>query len=289
MNWDDIRYFLALARIRTVSGAGKELGVKHTTVARRIQALEEDLKTRLFARLPNGYALTQAGEDLYQYALVMEQQTLAVHRQVFGQDAQLHGSLKLTAANDVLSRLVIPHLASFSQAYPGVDLQLSSSVGLADLSARQADIALRLTPEPPDYLIGTRVLPLSHGLYVSTEYQKKYPKTQHLLLWSDSGEKPDWAKQYFPDATVAIRANDITSLLSCVCNHLGVARLPCYIGDSDPNLRRLDFPLVPSTWGIWVLSHVDLRATAKVRACRDFLVDVLKQQAALIGGLNSRY
>ena len=289
MNWDDLRYFLALARARTVSAAGRDLAVKHTTVARRIKALEQGLGTRLFDHLPDGYAMTLAGENLYQHALIMEEQAQAVDRQVFGLDAQLQGSLKLTASYDVMARLIVPQLGLFKRAYPGIDLQLMGSTGLADLSARQADIALRLTPKPPDYLIGKKVLPLRHGIYASAKYLKKNPKPGQVILWNDEIEYPEWVKQHFPNAQVAIRVDDVTTMLACVTNHMGLARIPCYIGETGNDLYRLDLPLTASTWGIWVLSHVDLRATARVRACREFLIDIIQQQRSLIEGLNSRY
>lgn len=289
MNWDDLRFFLALARTRTVSAAGRDLNVRHTTVARRIKALEQGLGTRLFDHLPDGYALTPAGENLYQNALIMEEQAHAVDRQVFGLDAQLRGNLVVTASHDVFSRLVIPQLGIFRKAYPGIELQLLSSTGLADLSARQADIALRLTPKPPDYLIGKKVMPLGIGIYASRSYLESNPRPGHLVLWNDEIEKPDWAQQHFPEAEVAIRANDVTTLLACLNHNMGVTMLPCYIGDTATELVRLDLPIAPSTWGVWVLSHVDLRATARVRACREFLVDIIERQHDVIGGLQSRY
>ena len=289
MNWDDLRFFLALSRAGTVSAAGRALGVKHTTVARRIQAFEEGLGTRLFDRQSVGYVLTQAGENLVQHALIMEEQAQAVDRQVFGLDAQLEGKLTLTAAHDVLSLLVIPHLGLFNRAYPSIELELSSSSMLVDLAARQADIALRLTESPPDYLIGKKVLPLRHGVYASHHYLEKNPDPKHLVLWNGSAEIPDWATQHFPAASVAVRANDVTTMLSCVTHHMGLARIPCYLADALPDLRRLDIPLIPSTWGVWVLSHVDLRATARVRACREFLIDIIEQQRDRIEGLDSRY
>lgn len=289
MNWDDLRYFLALARTRTVSAAGRALNVKHTTVARRIKALETQLNTRLFDHLSDGYAMTLAGENLYQHAIIMEEQALAVDRELFGLDAQMQGVLNLTASHDVLKRIVIPHLDSFKQTYPCIDLRLQSSVSLADLSSRQSDIALRLTPKPPDYLIGKKVLPLRHGIYASEQYLKQNPSPAQVILWNDETEYPEWVQQHFPKAEVSIYANDVTSQLCCVSKHLGLARLPCYIGDYAPDLRRLDLPLTPSTWSVWVLSHVDLRSTARVRACREFLVDVIEQERGLIEGLNSRY
>jgi DNA-binding transcriptional LysR family regulator len=289
LNWDDLRFFLALSRAGTVSGAGRELGVKHTTVARRIKAFEESLGSRLFDHLPDGYVMTLAGENLYQHAVIMEQQAQAVDRQVFGLDAQLEGVLKLTASQDVLCHLVIPKLESFSRRYPGIDLQLLSSSGLADLSARQADIALRLTPKPPDYLIGKKVLPLRHGIYGSKKYLKAHPRPEHLILWNDEVDQPEWVKQHFPHANTAIRTDDATSMLACVSNHMGVARIPCYIGETAEGLYRLNLTLTPSTWSVWVLSHVDLRDTARVRTCREFLVSIIEQQRSLIEGLDSHY
>ncbi len=245
--------------------------------------------TRLFDHLPDGYALTPAGENLYQNALLMEEQAQAIDRQVFGLDAQLKGSLVLTASHDVFSRLVIPRLGIFRKAYPGIRLRLLSTTGLADLGARQANIALRLTPKPPDYLIGRKVLPLGIGIYASGQYLEQNPQPAHLVLWNDEIEMPVWATQNFPQAEVAIRANDVTTLLACLNNHMGISMLPCYIGESASELYRLDLPLEASNWSLWVLSHVDLRATARVRACREFLVGIIEQQEALIAGLNSRY
>ncbi len=289
MNWDDLRFFLALAREGSVSAAGRVLNVKHTTVARRISALEDKLGSRLFDHLSDGYVMTPAGENLYQHALVMEEQAQAVDRQVFGLDAQLQGSLKLTASYDVLGRLVVPHLGLFKRAYPGIELELLGSSGLTDLSARQADIALRLTPKPPDYLIGKKVLPLRHGIYASAKYLKNRPKADQVILWNDEVDHPEWVRHHFPNAEVSIRADDVTTMLACASNHRGLARLPCYIGESATNLYRLDLPLTPSTWSVWVLSHVDLRATARVRVCREFLVGIIEQQKSLIEGLDSRY
>jgi DNA-binding transcriptional LysR family regulator len=289
MNWDDLRFFLALARARTVSAAGRDLGVKHTTVSRRIKALEEGLGTRLFDHLADGYAMTPAGENLFNNALIMEEQAQAVDRTVFGLDAQLRGDLVLTASHDVFSRLVIPHLGRFTRDYPGINLRLLSTTGLADLGARQADIALRLTPKPPDYLVGKRVIPLGIGIYASRQYLEDNPHPRHLVLWNDEIEKPEWAQRNFPAADVTIRADDVTTLLGCVERHMGATMLPCYIGDSAAGLCRLDLPLAPSSWGVWILSHADLRATARVRVCREFLTDIIERQETLIAGLDSRY
>ena len=289
MNWNDLRYFLALAREGSVSGAGKVLGVEHTTVARRVTALEKQLGSRLFDRIPSGYEMTQVAENLYPHALAMEELMQVADREVFGMDTQLSGSLKLTASYDVFTRLVTPKLHRFTDRYPGIDVELLSSTSLADLASRQADIALRLSPNPPEYLIGRKVLPLRHGIYASTKYLKKKRDSEKLILWEHERKAPDWVVDHFPKARIAARVNEIMTIMESVKNHLGIARLPCYVADAEPTLRRLDLSLTPSTWGVWVLSHIDLRSTARVRVCREFLIEIIEEQKSLIEGLSSNY
>ena len=289
MNWDDMRVFLALAREGSVSGAGRALGVKHTTVARRIHAFEERLGTRLFDRLPNGYAMTQAAENMFEHALAMEALAQAVDREVFGQDAELAGPLKLTVAHDLANRLILPKLRVFTEAYPHIDLQLLTTTGLIDLAAREADIAVRLTAKPPDYLVGREVMRLRHGIYGTTRTLRKLADPVNVILFRSDVDHPPWVTENFANARTVLRVDDVSSMAAATRNHLGLSRMPCYIGDSDPGLRRLDVPLKPSDWGIWVLSHVDLRATARVRVCREFLLETIEQQRPHIQGEYSRY
>jgi DNA-binding transcriptional LysR family regulator len=289
MNWDDLRFFLALAREGTVSGAGRSLTVKHTTVARRISALEEQLGSRLFDRLPSGYAMTQAAENLYHHALSMEEIVHTADREIFGMDTQLSGALKLTASYDVFTRLITPKLKSFTDQYPGINIELLSSVTLADLASLQADIALRLTPKPPEYLIGKEILPLRHGVYGSKKYLNKTRTREKIILWKDERAMPEWVTDHFKGAQVVARATEVMTMADAVKNHMGLARIPCYVADAEPSLRRLDVQLTPSSWGVWVLSHVDLRSTARVRVCREFLVNTIQQQQGLIEGLESTY
>ena len=289
MNWDDLRIFLALSRAGTLSAAGTALAVKHSTISRRIKAFEETLGTRLFERLAEGYVLTQAGENLMENALIMEEQALAVDRKVFGLDTQLQGQLNLTASHDVLSRLLVPYIPVFKKKYPAIDLQLISTAGIVDMTARQADIALRLTDKPADYLMGKKVLPLRHGIYASAEYLAKERDTHQLIQWRSDNKKPEWVEQHFFDAETVMQVDDARTMLACVKNHMGLARLACFMGENVEGVVRLDLPLAASTWGIWVLSHVDLRSTARVRAGREFLVDILEQQRSLIEGLDSSY
>lgn len=289
MNWNDLRYFLAVARQGSVSGAGRSLNVEHTTVARRISALEKQLGSRLFNRLSHGYEMTQIAESLYPHALAMEELMQTADREVFGLDAHLSGSLRLTASYDVFNRLITPKLHLFSEKYPNIELELLSSTNLADLAGRQADIAVRLTASPPDYLIGKKVLPLGHGIYASKRYLNEKRRHDQLILWEHEHRLPKWVQDHFPTGQIHLRTNEIMTMMEATKQGIGLSRLPCYVAENEPELLRLDLKLTPSNWGIWVLNHVDLRSTAKVRVCREFLIETLLAQSDTIQGLNSQY
>lgn len=290
MNWDDLRIFLSLCREGSVSRAGRVLGVNHTTVARRIGVLEGALRVRLFDRGADGYAMTQAAEEMYGNVLQMEECALAIDREIAGRDAELTGKLRATAPYDFANVVIMPRLAKFKEAYPLIDLELLTTAGLVDLAAREADIAVRLTNKPPDYLMGREVLPLRHGVYGARRTIAKIGKSDPGVVLFRSGEdRPEWVRQHFPDATTVLRADNVTTILAAVRAGMGLARVPCFIGDSDPNIRRLDLDLTPSTWGVWILSHVDLRATARVRVAREFLTGVVESRRSLILGEDSKY
>jgi len=289
MNWDDLKFFLALARQGTVSGAGRALNVRHTTVARRVSILEETLGSKLFDRTPNGYALTQVGENLMPHALGIEERVHHADREVLGMDTRLSGTLRVASSYDLFSALITPKIKAFTDQYPDIDIEFVSSTRLIDLSSREADIAVRISSSPPVHLIGQAIVPLDHGIYGSEQYLQQNPKVNSLILWLHEETKPKWVTNHFPHAKVTAKTSEIVTMMELVKSHLGVARLPCYVADAQPSLRRLDLALSPSDWSVWVLSHQDLRDTARVRACREFLVNTIRQQSALIKGTSSIY
>ncbi len=281
--WDDVRYFLAVARSGSLSGAAKELGVNHSTVLRRIHAYEERQGVRLFERLPTGYALTQAAENIYPHALEIETRVRTIDRALFGGDARLQGRLCLTLYHGV-APLVLPYLPEFRERYPDIDLELMITTEVRDLAARQADIAVRGTAAPPDHLIGRKVADFQHGVYTSPTYEARRGARPEVVLWRDEREAPEWVRQHCPDAQVVLRVDDVETMALAVRKGLGRARLPCWVADREPGLLRVHADLTPSTFGLWILLHADLRASARVRACRDFLIRVLGDQRALLAG-----
>lgn len=284
-DWNDLRFFLEVARTGSVSAAAQRLGVNHSTVSRRISSLEEEQGVRLFDRVQSGYLLTEAAEPIYQKALEIESHHHAVDRLLFAGDQRLSGTLTVTMPHDLANHCVIPHLERFTHQYPAVELKLVVSAGLRDLAAREADIAVRLTPAPPDFLVGKKVADLRHGIYCARHYHTGTGPT-HVICWNGETELPAWAKQHFPDARIVLKVDDLASMYAAVKAGIGLARMPCYLPDTlaDHNIRKLDLPLVPSTWGVWILHHADLRETARVRAGKEFLTDILRNQRAYFEG-----
>ncbi|MBV1931332.1 MAG: LysR family transcriptional regulator [Porticoccaceae bacterium] len=288
-DWDDLRYFLAVARNGTVSGASVDLKVNQSTVSRRISAYEKQHDVRLFERLPSGYVMTQAAENIYQHALEIEARNQIVERELFGRDTRLQGKLCITALHSMADRLLLPHLEEFRNLYPDIELELLLTTEIRDLGAREADIALRGTNNPPDHLVGKKVANFGRGIYTSAKYQARRLQRHELILWRNDPQ-PDWAAKYFPDAQIALRVDDVITLQEAVYKGLGIARLPCWVADTGTSaLTRLDLEDEPTGWGLWVLIHADLRSTARVRVCRDFLIDKLSAHKDLIAGKRSTY
>ncbi len=186
-DWDDIRYFLEVARSGNVTGAAKQLGVNHSTVSRRIRALEEKHGVRLFERISSGYEMTAAASNIFELALQIESQNHQVSRQLFGQDQRLQGELNITMPHDIFDYCLADDLALFHLQQPDIQLNLHVSKGLKNLAAREADVAIRLTPAPPDYLIGTEIAKLQHGFYAHTD-------CLNLLMSGQSIPIIDWTQ-----------------------------------------------------------------------------------------------
>ncbi len=288
-DWDDLRFFLAVAREGSISAAAAHLGVNHSTVSRRINAFENLHGVRLFERLHSGYAMTQAAENIYRHALRIEEHTLSVERNLFGVDQRLQGKLCITVYHATAKHFLLPNLPEFSRRYPDIDVELFITTAIRDLAAREADIAIRGTPKPPDYLVGKKVAEFQHGLYTSSAYQQRELKCHDVVLWRDDPVLPEWVASHCPGARVALRVDDVATMIGAVQQGMGLARLPCWLADLQPDLSRLNVAVEQSGWGLWVLVHADLRSTARVRVCRDFLIDLLEGHKDLFEGRQSRY
>ncbi len=288
-NWDDFRYFFAVANHGSFSVAARELGVNHSTVSRRIQLLEQRHGVRLFERTRTGYVMTEAGASIFEIIEQINDSSLKASRVLLGQDARLEGKIKLTMPHDLLESCMIQPLKTFCEQNPAIELSLSVTPGLRDLANREADIAVRFTPKPPDYLVGKKITAIQHGLYVRDDFD--WPAETPIIIWGGDKAMPSWALEHFEKPHIALQVDDLVSMFAAIKSGFGVARVPCFFPDAmdDQRVVRLPIDLPRSDWGAWLLSHVDLRNTARINHCKSFLNQALTELVPLFTGQSSRF
>jgi DNA-binding transcriptional LysR family regulator len=288
-NWDDFKIFLSVANTGSYSASARDLGVNHSTISRRIQNLETQHGVKLFERTHSGYQLTEAGDSIFEIVMRASEATIQASRVLSGQDDRLEGEIKLTMPHEIFDLFLAEPLAQFSEQYPNIHLNLVVKPGLKNIANRESDLAVRITSEPPDYLIGKRITFMQHGLYVSQALKQKIENGESsvpLVLWPHIKKIPDWATDNFNSPRIALYVDDLTSMFEAVKMGMGVARMPCFMPDSlqDKTVVRLPIEQNLSDWGIWLLNHVDLRNSARINKCKQVLAKHLEKNIPIFLG-----
>lgn len=291
-NWNDMKLVLAIARAGTLGGGAAELGVNHSTAFRRLNALEEKLGVRLFERLPGGvYQATAAGEQVAATAERVETEADALSREVAGRDQRLVGSLRVTSSETLAYSLLTAELARFRAAHPGIVVELVVDNRILSLSRREADIALRVTrPREPD-LFGRKLADIGWTVYGAPSLVGDGPVDISAFDFVGWGEEvsgiaaADWISERVERPRIAYRASSLINQFVAAKAGMGLALLPCYLGDIDPGLRRVvDAPITELRRELWIVTHADLRKTARVRAFFSIVGDGLMAKSSLLRG-----
>jgi molybdate transport repressor ModE-like protein len=290
MNWDDIKIFLAIAKTGGLKSAARELKIHHSSCARRINSLENSLGIKLFDRLPGGYTLTQGGQDLLLSAEQIQHEFDIIERDILGKDLRIEGDLCLTLANGLALQLLMPDIHEFSNLYPYINLKVNMTYENSDLASREADVAIRHVNNPPDSLTGKRVVREYYSAYASSEYLATHdlvnkPESCHWLGWGDPGNHLKWAeKSKYP--TIPVKANMYSDVLqlSAIQAHMGIASLPCFMGDNALGIQRIPGAEAVAVEWIWVLAHKDMAKNARVRALIEFLAKAFSKHQDSIEG-----
>jgi DNA-binding transcriptional LysR family regulator len=287
LDWDDLRYFLAVHRNATLARAASALGINATTVGRRLAALEERLEARLFDRTPDGYALTLAGRDLLARAEAIESETFAIERELTGADQRTAGVVRVTATETLATRFVMPHLPLFRAKHPEVTLALECTNRRVSLSRREADVALRLARPREDNVVTRRLAVVPLGLYAAGRYldQRGIPEDPEttleghdLILFADSRAfaiENAWFQPRIARARIAMRSDSVSSIYAAAVAGVGLALLPAVVADRDTALRRVPTASSPAPREIWQAVHADMQKNMRVRVVLDFLAEVL--------------
>ncbi|MXU66672.1 LysR family transcriptional regulator [Oceanomicrobium pacificus] len=284
MDWNDLRYFLAVARAGTLRGGAEAEGATHATLSRRIAALEDAMGARLFDRSRAGATLTQLGEDLLPHAERVEEEMAALHRSVAGRDAVPSGPVRLSMPPAMAVTPLMDDLAAFGRQHPEIDLVIQLSYAVSDLGRREADLSLRIAHEVTDDVVGRRLLQYSKAVYAAPSYAALAARSGrggglHWIGWNEpEGERScDWVRRSpFPNAELRHRVNDPSGQAALAAAGAGLTVLPCFFGDLQPGLVRVaGIDPIPDR-SMWLLLHHDLRKTARIRLCTDFIAERIR-------------
>jgi DNA-binding transcriptional LysR family regulator len=294
VDWGDVRFFLAAARCGSLGAAARELGVEHTTVSRRLAALEESLGAKLFARTPDGLALTPAGAEVLPLAENIEQAAQAIERSASARDARVAGTVRVTTSESFTAFLV-KHLAELRARHPGLLIEVRSGNQSLDLTRGEADLAVRLAKTTQRDLVVRKLLDMGWSLYAAAGYLKERgsPANTNDLRGHDVVSYDDvmsgvpgaqWLAAHTGGANVVLRGNSLPSVLSAVIAGLGISVVPCFLAEVEPTLRRLT-PDVLGTRELTLVVHPDMAKVARVRAVMDFVIEVTARERSRLTGL----
>ncbi len=295
LDWENLKVFGAVAREGSLTAAARDLKSSQPTVGRRLRALESRMAVRLFDRLPEGLRLTQAGEQLLPLVQQMEGMASALDRQKESLAETVSGVVRVSLA-EWAAVFVVQGSDVLQQSLPEVTFELASSHLLASLGRREADLAIKECA-PDDADVVTRKLgEFSYGVYGQRAFLDRQPLQDRDALfaagpWIDFDEdharfpSSRWLARRHPTAARALRTNNGLILRDCCTAGLGLAILPCFVGDAHPLLLRLGDPIVDLQSDFWLLVHRDLLKTPRIRAAVDALAALFKQRRADLAGL----
>lgn len=300
-NWNDLKLVLAIKRAGTLARGAQALAIDHSTAFRRLNTLEERIGAQLFERLPGGlYDPTSAGALYASTAERVEGETAALSRAIDGRDTRLAGTLRVTASETLANSVLIEPLATFNKAHPDVNIDLIIDSRVLSIANREADVALRvLRPSEPD-LHGRKLADIAWAIYGTPELLDGRPDTEgisdlagHEFVGCGSEiadiSAADWLESNIAPEQVVYRSNSMLNQMLAAKAGVGLAVLPCFLGDQQPDLARvLPEPVALLQRELWIVTHADLRKMARVRAFIDLVGEWLASRTSLFSGTGYR-
>jgi DNA-binding transcriptional LysR family regulator len=289
--WDDLRFVLAVARSGHLASAAASLGVNHSTMFRRLNALEAEIGSKLFERLGGEYRPTQSGQRMIETAERMEAEALALDRELSGRDTRLSGQLRVTCSETMAFKGLMPLVAQFRKIHPGIDIDLMVENRVIDMARREADVALRATRPSQGDLFGRKVADVHWGLFASRGYLKAHgtPKSipdlaRHAVIgWpelSTHTRAGAWLAKHVPPEAIGFRVSGFVHHCIAARDGLGVALLPVYLAAGEKHLVPAPGRLKELVTEMWIVTHRSLKDTARVRAFMEHVGDGVKRRIA---------
>ncbi len=292
--WDDVRFFLAVARTGSLSAAARGLGVGHVTVGRRIALLEARLGVTLLNHTPDGFATTSAGEAVLRQCMAMESAALDLERIAAGRDTLVTGSVRVTTTEALAHQLVAPAIAMLRRHHHELRIDLIAGARSLDIARRDADLAVRFArPSSPD-LVCRKLGEVGFSLYASPRYlaragvpQRRSGLAGHDLITfsgAPAATSPFFMGEALEGSRVALRCDNPLIQLKAAADGVGIAELVCFLGDSFNDLVRVWPHEPPARRTAWLIVHQDMRRAARIRAVSAAIGDAFRRQRSILEG-----
>ncbi len=276
LDWNDYETVLLIAEAGSLSKAAHLAGSSHPTMFRRINLVEKKLGVRLFERLRTGYQPTAAGEEIVSVARQIAELTNDTERRLSGRDLRPSGVVRVATTDTLLFGLLAPEIQHFRQLEHDITLDIAVSNEISNLSLREADIAIRPASSPDDHLVGRKLGLIQQAVYAdrTLDLREKLGPWKTLPWVGPSpsmayGQLHAWMRNVECDGKCVCRLDSVLAMYAAVRSGVGVAVLPCYLADTDTELKRLGNPIDEVAVDLWLLTHPDIRHTARVRAAMD--------------------
>ncbi|HEY6434261.1 MAG TPA: LysR family transcriptional regulator [Acetobacteraceae bacterium] len=290
LDWDDLRFFLAIARHGSLSAAATDLHVAQSTVGRRLASLEASLGVRLLNRTPDGYVPTLAGQDVREQAERLEAEALSLERNVGGRDTRLAGLVRVACAETVASHILAPCFAALHVQHPDIMIELTPNSREVSLSMREAEISVRLTRPDQHDLVVRRIGSLAFGLYASPDYLERHGELDfeagcagHRLITQlddiQDATQTGWLADLAPRARAVLQASSHEAAVAAAVHGGGLACLARFRADQEDGLTRLLVPSPVPSAGIWLVVHRDNRRTPRIRAALTHITECVRKLA----------
>lgn len=296
MDWDDLRFVLAVARAGSALRAAHALGVNQTTVMRRMANLEGAVGADLIERKQSGYHLTPLGQRIAATAARVEDEVQALQSALSAERRALSGSVRITTSETFANIVIAPFLAAFRKQQPGILIELITDDRRLDLARGEADMALRANSRPQGAGIVARRLPgAAWGVYCSRSYADEHGMPAaietldgHAVIGMEGSMAnlpgPRFLARVAPNSRISTRSNSLTNLVSALKAGLGIATLPCLLGDAEPALVRCMPPIAELEGELWLIVREDIKAAPHIRAFADCLAAYIQGLRAQLAG-----
>ena len=294
-DWNDLRYFLELTRQGKLVRAASRLHVDHTTVSRRITALEKQLDVRLFDKSPRGYQLTDAGLRLLPLAEQIETQSNQLYQEIAGKDTRLGGTVRVATPEALGSQVISRHVTEFRREHPDIEIELVAETRRMSLSKREADIAISLSRPESGRLIAWKLCDYRLRLYGSRDYLADHAPIEavedlgghgFVTYIDDLIEMPElrFFENTIKNANVVFRSTNVSAQYNAILDGIGLGLVHCFSAAREPQLQVILPEQISVVRTYWLLVHEDLRHVARVDAVCDFLTRILSQNPQLMMG-----